>query len=284
VNGYDGADRRVGTAYLSALMRAAHQVLDGGSIYPDPYATTLVEDEDLRRVARLGERLAVVRAYIATRSRFGRDCLHRYATGEPLQVVVVGCGLDTLGTEAATIAGVTGVYEVDHETVLAWRRARSAAAVEPVPGNARQVPLDLEHGDLDDALTDAGHDRSRRTFFSCLGVVPYLEPRAVSQVLALVATHPPGSAVVLDYLASGDGIEEGEARARRVLARRVARSGEPFHPAMNAGEAHELVAGAGLRVVHHLAGREAVTRYLGRWPGPRDVVGNWCGLMLAEVA
>jgi methyltransferase (TIGR00027 family) len=277
-----GDDGLIGTAYLSALMRAAHQVLDGGSIYLDPYATTLVDDEDLRRVARLGDRLHVVRAYIAARSRFARDCLDLYAGGGPIQVVIVGCGLDTLGTAAAALAGVTAVYEVDHQAVLSWKQARSAAALGPPAATSRAVPLDLEHGDLGRALAAAGHDDSLPTFFCWLGVVPYLPPQVVSGVLTLIAAQPPGSAVVFDYLVSGDGLPEGETRAQRVLARRVARTGERFHSSLSAGEAHDLVDAAGLRIVRQLAGREAVTRYLGHWPGPRDVVGDWSRLVLAE--
>jgi methyltransferase (TIGR00027 family) len=279
-----GSDPRIGTAYLSALMRAAHQVLDGGSIYPDPDATALVEADDLRRIARLGERLHVVRAYVAARSRFGRDCLHRYAAGGPIQVVVVGCGLDTLGAAAATIAGVTAVYEVDHEAVLSWRQERSAGLGGPRPATSRLIPLDLERDDLGAALAAAGHDRTVPSFFCWLGVLPYLGLETVARVLGLVAAQPTGSAVVFDHLTPGDGLDERETRAQRVLARRVARSGEPFHQALSAGAAGELLDGAGLRVVHQLAGREAVTRYLGRWPGPDDVVGDWSRLVLAEVA
>jgi methyltransferase (TIGR00027 family) len=284
MKGDDSVDSRIGTAYLSALMRAAHQILDGGSIYQDPYATTLVEDEDLRRIARIGERLDVVRAYIAARSRFGRDCLNRYATRGPIQVVVVGCGLDTLGITAAAITSVTAVYEVDHQTVLSWRQARSRCTPDSPLATSRLVPLDLEHDDLGRALAAAGHNRTVPTVFCWLGVVPYLAPHAVSRVLAFVAAQPSGSAVAFDYLASGDGLEESETRAQRVLARRVARSGEPFHSALSAGEVNELIDGAGLRVVQHLTSREAVTQYLGRWPGPPEVVGDWSRMVLAEVA
>ena len=90
------------------------------------------------------------------------------------------------------------------------------------------APVDFERQTLADGLAQAGFRSDRITFFSWLGVVPYLTRNAVLETLAFVAAQPAGSEVVFDYGRPPASLNWLQRLAFASLASRVAAAGEPF--------------------------------------------------------
>jgi len=111
---------------------------------------------------------------------------------------VLGAGLDTYAYRT-TFGESLRIFEVTHPSTQAWKRERLAQAAIPVPGTLTFVPIDFEREILADGLAAAGFDPGRQTFFTWLGVVPYLTERAVSSTLGFIASLPGGAHVVFDY-------------------------------------------------------------------------------------
>lgn len=285
--GLTGMNAQAGTAYMNALMRAAHQVMDGGRIYIDPYSLLLVDQSDMDKISRIsgasGQRLELVRTYVAARSRFVQECFSSCRDAQPLQLVVLGSGLDMIGYAAAQDPQIPVVYEVDRGAVLEWKASRMRDFAGPAPQKLHHVPIDLECEDLASALATAGHNIDLPSFFCWTGVVPYLSRPRVARILNYIGSQRSGSAVVFDYALQCAGLGEAEARAQRVLSRRVERFGEPFCSRLTADEAEALTKGAGFEVTEHLHVREVIARYGGGWPSATDWVGNWSRLILAVV-
>jgi len=86
------------TAGTVAALRAAHQLLEGGSIFPDPIAIPISGQsaETLREVGRRPE-FRLLRLFVALRSRFAEDRLALAVDRGVRQAVVLGAGLDTFG-------------------------------------------------------------------------------------------------------------------------------------------------------------------------------------------
>src|SRR5271163_4483501 len=85
------------TALGAAGHRAAHQVVEGGRIFADPFALRILGEDAQSAVAEAREdpRRTGLRNFIATRSRFAEEAA-RQAIGEGAgQIVVLGAGLDT---------------------------------------------------------------------------------------------------------------------------------------------------------------------------------------------
>jgi Leucine carboxyl methyltransferase len=70
----DGRPSR--TAFGAAAYRAAHQVMDRGAIFPDPFALAVLGERGEAAVAKLTDlSYQIMRLFIAARSRFADDAL-----------------------------------------------------------------------------------------------------------------------------------------------------------------------------------------------------------------
>jgi|SRR5271165_2416781 len=188
------------TAWEAAVHRAAHQVLEQGRIFADPLALRIL-GEDAQTIARWAEEYPSgrrMRIFIAARTRFAEDALTAAVERGVRQVVVLGAGLDTYAYRS-TLGDRIRIFEVDHPVTQAWKRRRLKDAAIPVPSSLTFAPVDFEHETLAEGLAVAGFDPGQRTFFTWLGVVPYLSEGAVRSTLGFIASLPNGAQVVFDY-------------------------------------------------------------------------------------
>jgi methyltransferase (TIGR00027 family) len=209
------------TALAAAAHRAAHQVLEGGRIFADPLALPIlgldaqtVAREAARHPSRRGMRL-----FIAARARFAEDELAAAVGRGVSQLVVLGAGLDTYACRNP-FADRLRIFEVDHPATQAWKRDRLAETAIPIPPWLTFTPVDFDRDTLSDALAASGFDPAQQTFFTWLGVVPYLPREAVFSSLGFIARLPGGAHVVFDY---GDPPASLPAEAGAVHERRAAR-------------------------------------------------------------
>jgi methyltransferase (TIGR00027 family) len=220
------------TARGAAFHRAAHQVLERGFIFSDPLAIRILgaDAEAAIRDAKNDPSRRRLRLFIAVRSRFAEDALATAVARRGVrQLVVLGAGLDTYAYRASLGEGLR-IFEVDHPATQAWKRQRLAEAAILAPRALTFAPVDFERETLADGLSAAGFDPAQQTFFTWLGVVPYLTEQAVFSTLGFIASLPGGAHVVFDYgnpPASSAGQDE-DAAVRERLAARVASVGEAF--------------------------------------------------------
>ena len=123
-------DRPSATARRVAMRRAAHQLLDDPKVFDDPLALSIIgrQTESLLRAdprpIRRYPPCALPGAFVAARSRFAEDELALAIRRGVHQYVIVGAGLDTFAYRNPYPEGTLHVYEVDHPTTQAWKRAR----------------------------------------------------------------------------------------------------------------------------------------------------------------
>jgi methyltransferase (TIGR00027 family) len=226
------------TAWAAAAHRAAHQVLEQGRIFTDPLALRIL-GEDSETVARKAEERPSgrrMRIFIAVRTRFAEDALAAAVERGVRQVVVLGAGLDTYAYRN-TLRDRLRIFEVDHPATQAWKRQRLADAAIPIPNSLTFAPIDFEHQTLAEGLAAAGFDSSQQTFFTWLGVVPYLTEKAVWSTLGFIASLPNGAHVVFDYSDPPASLSAEKRTSHERRAKHVAELGEAW---LNYFEAHEL--------------------------------------------
>src|SRR5262245_53959443 len=189
------------TALMIARQRAAHQVLDHGSILDDPFAMKILsEDEkDVLQFANAHPLASIGRLFTAARSRIAEDALSGAVERGTRQIVILGAGLDTFALRSPHGARQIRIYEVDHPATQAWKRQRLAEAHLALPPWLILVPVDLERDDLGETLVGAGFQQNSPAFFSWLGVVPYLTQEAIVSTLDYMAFIQ-NSEVVFDYM------------------------------------------------------------------------------------
>src|SRR5262245_57575358 len=178
------------TALGAAGYRAAHQVLEGGKVFADPLARTILGDTADAIIAGLSTDPAQqrMRIFMAARSRFAEDSLGAAVSRGVRQAVVLGAGFDTFALRNPYSDLGLQVFEVDHPATQAWKRKRLAEVGLAIPPSLTFAAINFERDDLGcglpyglstfyrealgDGLRDAGCVPDRPAFFIWLGVDP----------------------------------------------------------------------------------------------------------------
>ena len=251
------------TALGAAGHRAAHQALEQGRIFADPLALRILgadADEAIAEAKREPSKRGL-RLFIAVRTRFAEDALAAAIARGATQLVVLGAGLDTYAYRAK-LPDRLRVFEVDHPATQAWKRERLASAGIAIPGALTFAPVDFEREGLAEGLAAAGFDPARQSFFTWLGVVPYLTEQAVFATLGFIAGLPGGAEVVFDYINPAATIADPEHRAfHEALVARVAEAGEAFQSAFETDALLARLRSLGFAEINDLGLPEIAARY-----------------------
>jgi methyltransferase (TIGR00027 family) len=250
------------TALGAAYLRAAHQVLDGASIFADPLALRIVggDTQASLRAAENHPSGSRIRWFIAARSRIAEDALTAAFGNGVRQLVVLGAGLDTLAYRTPA-AGRLRIFEIDHPATQAWKRQCLLQASIEVPNTLNFVAVDFERETLADALASAGFDPKLRSFFSWLGVVPYLTEPSVYATLAFIAGLPGGAEVVFDYVNPAASMTSARSAEHQALVTRVAALGETIKCHLDSGALSAELTALGFRDIDDFGPGQIATRF-----------------------
>jgi methyltransferase (TIGR00027 family) len=251
------------TARRVAIRRAAHQLLDHPRVLDDPLALRIIGSEaaeELRSNPKEHHAFSrAFRAFMAARSRYAEDELNFAVVQGVRQYVVLGAGLDTFAYRNPHAE--LRVFEVDHPATQAWKREQLQAAGIAIPAALTFVPVDFEQQTLAEGLGRSGFDSGAASYFSWLGVTPYLTRDACMTTLSFVAEMPAGSGVVFDFAVDPALLNPGQRQALDALSERVARYGEPFQLFFDPGKLQDELKGMGFHRTEFLQGKELNARY-----------------------
>ena len=227
------------TALMIARQRAAHQVLDRGAIFNDPFAMKILCEEEKDGLANAHPLASIGRLFTAARSRIAEDALSRAVERGIRQMVILGAGLDTFALRNPH--GGLEIYEVDHPATQAWKLERLAEAQIALPTWLTLVPVDFELDNVGEKLATAGFQQNAPAFFSWLGVVPYLTQDAIRRALDYMSSIQ-NSEVVFDYMEPAEAFSEELRRIEKARAEQLEKIGERsdsrFEPAAIAAILH----------------------------------------------
>ena len=213
------------TALMIARQRAAHQVLDHGSILYDPFAMKILgeDDEVVLQLANKHPLASIGRLFTTARSRIAEDALSRAVVKGIRQIVILGAGLDTFALRNPH--GGLEIYEVDHPATQAWKLERLAEAQIAFPPWLIFVPVDFERDEVGEKLAAAGFQQNSPAFFTWLGVVPYLTQDAIGRTLDYLSSIQ-NSEVVFDYMEPPEAFSEELRQIEKARAEQLEKMGE----------------------------------------------------------
>jgi methyltransferase (TIGR00027 family) len=266
------------TAFAAAAHRALHQDLEGGRIFTDPLAWSILgADRDaLVERASAADR-PWMRHFIAVRHRFAEDGLAAAVARGTRQAVVLGAGLDTFAYRNPYDDLL--VFEVDFPATGEWKVERLRESGITVPDGVVHIGCDFEHDAFLERLVAGGFDAGRPAYFLWLGVVPYLSREAIVTTLATIGALP-GGEVVFDFPAPMSGLSRKGRALRAALERRVAEVGEPFTVTFTPDEVAAMLRDSGFTEIEDIGREEFMTRYLGL---PADTPGGGGHVVRARV-
>ena len=224
------------TALMIARQRAAHQLLDHGSILFDLFALKILSEDEKQMLpfANAHPLASIGRLFTAARSQIAEDALSRAVDKGILQIVILGAGLDTFALRNPYGALQIRIYEVDHPATQEWKRQRLADVQIALPPWLIFVPVDFERDDVGDKLVAAGFQQTSRAFFTWLGVVPYLTEDAIGRTLDYMSSIQ-NSEVVFDYMeppaAFSEDLRQLDAERTKRLKKLDERTVSRFEPA-----------------------------------------------------
>ena len=252
------------TALGAAGYRAAHQIFEGGKVFSDPLARTILGDGADAIIAGLSASPAQqgMRIFMAARSRFAEDCLGVAVSRGVRQAVVLGAGLDTFALRNPYSDLELRVFEVDHPATQAWKRKRLSEVGLAIPASLTFAAINFESDDLGQGLRDAGFDPDRPAFFIWLGVVPYLGRAAIAATLRYIASVPE-SVVVFDYSEPLENYPPERRAAIVALGAYAAEIGEPWLSHFDPDEIAQELRGYGFGDLEDLGMSQMAVRYLG---------------------
>lgn len=259
------------SAWMTATLRAAHQLLDVPLILDDPVALKImgpVREAELR--ANPGRHRNpfsdTMRATLAVRSRLAEDSWLQAMHNGMRQYVILGAGLDTFAYRAGATSDAS-LFEVDLPSTQHWKRARLRAAGIAEPASLHYVATDFTHTTLGQALAASGFDPGLPATFSWLGVSMYLKEEDVMQTLRYVATCSPGSCIVFDYLIKSELLSPIERTGQEVIAEILAAQGEALHSYYDPPTLEHSLRQLGFRKIEHFGPKTLSEQYLS---GRRD--------------
>lgn len=256
------------TAIRVAVLRAAHQLLDGEpKILVDPIGIGLVPEASeaaLRADAHKLQRPSVrgSRANKVLRSRYAEDRLEEAVRRGVTQYVLLGAGLDTFAYRQPLWADRLTIVEIDHPASQKFKIASLKSAGVNVPPNVRFSPIDFGSGAIGDKLAHAPLDADKPIFVSWLGVTQYLTRDAVGATLAAVGSWGAGSEIVLTYITDDwTSLDVDEKDAMAGSQARAADWGEPWLSKFSTDAIADLLAAAGFSRIEPLTIDNARERY-----------------------
>ncbi len=255
----------VSTARGVAALRAIDSARPAGQrLFSDPHARAFVRPSTLFLFGlflRTGlyDRLlfgGMINFAVAREQYIFELMQHEVADGAG-QVVILGAGFDTRAYRLQD-AGALAIFEVDHPTTQAAKRAALGRLPEAPPAGLRFVPVDFDADSLEDRLLAAGYDPTRRTVFVWQGVTMYLSLEGINRTLGFVMKHSgPRSLVVFDYIFR-DAMKHATTAAARFMTRAI---GERVTFSLDEAEVESFLRARGFGEIVNVDGPELSSRY-----------------------
>jgi len=250
------------TAEVIALYRAVESLRpEDERICYDPYAVHFIERPDYLKLLELlssdlqkamaimqeGERLYPgVHNTILARVRYFDDFVRTSVSEGIEQIVILGAGYDSRAYRIEELKKRVKIFEVDHPATQRVKMEKIEGIFGGLPGHVVYVPIDLRIDDLGQRLSDHGYERSQTALFVMEGLVYYISPRTVDEILSFIARNSgKGSKVIFDYLP--ESVVDGTCtlEAGKNLRLKVEQQGENFHFGINKGTVETFLAKRG---------------------------------------
>lgn len=196
------------TALRATSVRFAEsQKLEGVRICYDPYAAhfisraVLENPENMKAIKEIVERLlpGFSNSTIA-RVRYFDDFVKKSMDEGLEQLVILGAGYDT---RAYRIEGLKKIrtFEVDHPATQIRKMEKIKKIFGSFPDQVTYIPVDLAMDNFGQRLMECGFDRSKKTLFLMEGLLYYLSPKIVDEILSFIVKNSgKGSSIIFDYL------------------------------------------------------------------------------------
>lgn len=266
------------TAEVTALYRAIESLRPQSErICYDPYAARFISRPEhlklLELLSSVPEKAVAmmeevenfypgVHNTILARVRYFDDFVRASAHEGIEQIVILGAGYDTRAYRIEELKTRIKIFEVDHPVTQKVKMEKIKEIFGGLPDYVMYVPVDLEIDDLGQRLIDHGYEGSQITLFVMEGLVYYIPPGIVDEILSFISKNSGrGSKVIFDYLPVSVVDGTCALTAGKNLQRTVERQGEPFKFGIKVGEVEMFLSTRGFSHIRNVTSEDYKRAY-----------------------
>lgn len=195
------------TAENVAFVRALESLKpEGERICYDPYASRFLSQQYLmfmEMAARDSSKTPFpgVHNSLSARVRYFDDFVKKSIDEGLEQLIILGAGYDTRAYRIEGLIDEVRVFEVDHPGTQRVKIEKIKDIFGSLPDHVEYVSVDFETEDFGQRLIEHGYKRLQKTIFMMEGLIYYLPPRAVDEMLLFIAKNSGiGSSIIFDYV------------------------------------------------------------------------------------
>ncbi|MBN1412046.1 MAG: class I SAM-dependent methyltransferase [Spirochaetales bacterium] len=200
----------------AAFFRAVEMLYpEGKRLFNDPYAENYLtlpykfflqlmkNPEKFKSLMEVREKMTPgLLGWMYCRTRYIDDVLEKcLADGSIDAVVNLGAGMDT---RVFRIPGIEKIpyFEIDHPSVIRFKRKKNNKFMKQVPENLVYVPVDFNRQDFKKELKQAGYSEEMRALFIWEGVTQYIPKEVNEDTFSFFSKTKKGSLTVFTYIPS----------------------------------------------------------------------------------
>jgi methyltransferase (TIGR00027 family) len=233
----------------------------------DPYAIRFISREVLEFAARNPEKYEAFLAHmerlvpgsrnsVVARVRYFDDIVKSFVSDGLEQLVILGAGYDT---RAYRIEGLNKirVFEMDHPATQSIKIEKIKEIFSSIPDHVTYAQVDFEVDKFGQQLLESGYDRSRKTLFIMEGLLMYLPPPSVDEMLSFIVNNSgKGSAIIFDYIPVSVVDGTCELEAAKNWRKGLIDAGEPFQFGIKEGTIETFLAQRGFTKIRIMASED----------------------------
>ena len=194
------------TAENVAFVRALESLKpEGEHICYDPFAVRFLSQQYLTFLEMAAHDPSKtpfpgVHNSLSARVRYFDDLIKKFINEGLEQLVILGAGYDTRAYRIEGLSKVR-VFEVDHPETQSIKIEKIKDIFGSLPNHVEYVSVDFESEDFSHQLLEHGYERSQKTVFTMEGLIYYLQPKTVDEMLCFIEKNSGfGSAIIFDYV------------------------------------------------------------------------------------
>ncbi len=157
------------------------------------------------------------------------------------------------------------VFEVDHPSTQAFKKCRLADIGLEIPKQLHFVPVDFKTENFGQALRSVLYNSQELSFFSLIGVTPYLTRDEIFNIFVTVKEiSPSGSGIVFDYCDDDALIPEKAAKRVYTGIKQLQQTSSQMITTFNPDTLTTDLQHLGLHVEEHLSPSDIQSRYFSK--------------------
>ena len=235
-----------------AIRFISQAVLDFAAHNPEKYKAFVARNERLVPGASNS---------IVARVRYFDDVVKSSINEGLEQLVILGAGYDTRAYRIEGLSKIK-VFEVDHPATQSIKIEKITEIFSSLHDHVTYVPTDLEVDKFGQRLLESGYNKSLKTLFIMEGILMYLSPEIVEEILSFIVHNSgKGSAILFDYIPLS--VVEGtcELEAGQNWRKGVMEVGEPFLFGINDGEIQSFLVQRGFTKIKNTTSEDYKKAY-----------------------